>query len=88
MCGKSYVVFQVKRNFSIRRFTRKHPLVVKNVRVPCRGKLLKRSSTSILLRAITSTYLKTVKRKSVNQRFPSASPRFGSTSSTGLLTRI
>lgn len=52
-----------------------------------RLKLLKRSSTSILVRTVYSTLLKTTGVHSVNCRFPSATNRFGGVSDGVLLTR-
>lgn len=73
---------------SIRGLIRKEGLVLNKIRVPCRGNLLKRSSTSIVLRTMVSTLLKTTTLKSVNLRFPSASPGCGNTSDVGLLRRM
>lgn len=78
----------VNRNCSIRHLIRNHGLVLNNIRVPCRGNLLNRSSTSILTRTIVSTILNTTTLNSVKGRFPSASPRCTKTSDLVLTHRI
>lgn len=69
----------MKRKCSIRGLIRNEGYVVNNISVPYRLKLLNRSSTSILLRTISSTLLNTTTLNSVNGRFPSASRQFTNT---------
>ncbi len=78
----------MNRKCSIRGFRRGHHLVVNKIIVPCRGKLLKRDSTSILLRTVDSTLLNTTTLNSVNGRFPSDDGRFLGVSDQVLLEGI
>ncbi len=78
----------MNRNCRIRGLIRSEELVLNNISVPCRGKLLNRSSTSMLLRTVSSTLLNTTTLKSVNGLFPSVSAHCGKTSDLMLLHRI